>query len=150
MKTKLPNSAWGYVILHVTTLILIKPIAYRKYSTLQLTFGKKPNISHFRTFRYSIYVLITLVQCTKMDPQRWSNINIDYESLSIIKYLKPLTGNIFTAQFADCHFEEIVFLVLWGVGKELEKEITWNTSSFSSFNSQTNQCEVKFQKVKHL
>ena len=26
-----------------------------------------------------------------------------------LRYLEPLTGDVFTAQFADCHFNESVF-----------------------------------------
>ena len=36
----------------------------------------------------------------------------------IIKYLEPLTGDLFTARFVDCQFDEAHFLIL-GVGKTL-------------------------------
>ena len=50
MKTKLPISAWGHVILHAASLVRIKPTAYHKYSPLQLVFWsitKYFSLSHF-------------------------------------------------------------------------------------------------------
>ena len=37
-----------------------------------------------------------------------------FGSPSIIRYLEPLTGDMFTARFADCHFDETVFPSLGG------------------------------------
>ena len=56
MKTKLPISAWGYVIL--AALVRIKPISYYKFSPLQLAFGQGPNIFHLIIFGCVIYVPI--------------------------------------------------------------------------------------------
>ena len=36
-------------------------------------------------------------------------IYVGFESPSIIKHLEPTTGDLFTARFADCHFNELVF-----------------------------------------
>ena len=33
---------------------------------------------------------------------------------SIIRYLEPLTGDVFTAQYVNCHFDEYVFTALQG------------------------------------
>jgi len=49
-----------------------------------------------------------------MVPQRKKEINASYESTSIIHFLEPSIGNHFTARFADCHFDEIVFPLLGG------------------------------------
>jgi hypothetical protein len=49
-----------------------------------------------------------------MRPQRILRIYIDFHSPSIIKYLELLTEDIFTAHFADCQFDEIIFSILWG------------------------------------
>ena len=46
MKTKLPTSAWGHAIMHVTALVRIRPTTYHEYSPSQLVLGKQPNISH--------------------------------------------------------------------------------------------------------
>jgi hypothetical protein len=59
-----------------------------------------------------MYVPIFSPQRTKMRPQRRLRIYIGFHSPSIIKYLEPLTGDIFTARFADCQFDEIIFSIL--------------------------------------
>jgi hypothetical protein len=48
-------------------------------------------------------------------------IYIGFHSPSIIKYLEPLTGDIFTAHFADCQFDETIFPILRGKKEKLEK-----------------------------
>ena len=45
-------------------------------------------------------------------PQRRIEIYAGFDSPSIIKYLEPMTGDVFRARFADCHFNETVFLQL--------------------------------------
>ena len=45
----------------------------------------------------------------KIGPQRRMGIYVGYDSLLIIRYLEPLTGDLFTAHFVDCYFYEIVF-----------------------------------------
>lgn len=41
-------------------------------------------------------------------------IYVSYESLLIIKYLEPLTDDLFTVLFADCIFYETHFSALGG------------------------------------
>ena len=53
-----------------------------------------------------------------MGPQRKLGIYVDFNSPSIIKYLEPSTGDVFTARFADCQFDETIFPIL---GEEKEK-----------------------------
>ncbi|KAJ9556934.1 hypothetical protein OSB04_011548 [Centaurea solstitialis] len=69
MKSKLPDSAWGYAILRTATLIRIRPTSYNASSHLKTVFGQKPNISHLRIFDCALYVLIAPPQRTKMGPQ---------------------------------------------------------------------------------
>jgi hypothetical protein len=66
MKTKLSIFAWGHAILHVASLVRIKPTTYKKYFPLQLAFGQLPNIFHFYIFGCVVYVSIVLPQHTKM------------------------------------------------------------------------------------
>ena len=83
-----------------------------------------------------------------MGPQRRLGIYIGYESPSIIKYLEPLTGDVFTARFVDCHFDESIFPTLGGENgkmKMLKKEITWNAQSLNPFDPRTRQCELEVQ-----
>jgi hypothetical protein len=61
-----------------------------------------------------------------MRPQRRLGIYVGYESPSIIRYLEPLTVDVFQARFADCHFDETNFPTLGGENKPLENEITWH------------------------
>lgn len=51
-------------------------------------------------------MLIAPPQRTKIGPQCHLEIYVGFHSSSIIGYLKPLMGDVFTAQFADCHFDE--------------------------------------------
>ena len=104
MRCKLLISAWGHAILHAATLTRIMPTIYHTCSPLQLVFGKESNISHLRIFGCAMYVLISLPQLNKMGPQRIVGIYVGYESPSIVKYLEPTTGDLFTAHFADCNF----------------------------------------------
>ena len=76
--------------------------------------GKQPNISHLRIFGCVIYVPIAPTQRTKMGSQRRLRIYVGFDSPSIIRYLEPLTGDVFTVRFADCHFNESVFPSLGG------------------------------------
>jgi hypothetical protein len=78
-----------------------------------------------------VYVPISPPQRTKMRPQRGMRIYIGFHSSSIIKYLEPLTGDVSTARFADCQFDEIIFSILGGEKEKLEKQVTWNASSIS-------------------
>ena len=105
--------------------------------------GQEPNVSYLRIFGCAVYVPIAPPQRTKMGPQRRLGIYVGYESPSIIKYLEPLTGDSFTARFADCHFDESDFPILGGENKQLGKEISWNELSLSHFDPRTKQCELE-------
>ena len=68
MKSKLPVSTWGHAILHVASLVRIRPTTYHKFSPLQLVLGRQPNIFHLRTFGCAEYVPIAPPQRIKMGP----------------------------------------------------------------------------------
>jgi hypothetical protein len=150
MKSKLPISCWGHAILHAAALIRIRPTSYNKTSPLQLVFGHIPNISHIRIFGCAVYVPIAPPQRTKLGPQRRLGIYVGFESPSIIKYLEPMTGDLFTARFADCHFDESIFPTLGGVNNQLGKDISWNELSLSHYDPRTKECELNVQKIIHL
>ena len=64
-----------------------------------------------------------------MGPQRRIGIYVGYESPSIIKYLEPLTSNLFIGRFADCIFYEAHFPALGEDSLKLQnecREISWN------------------------
>ena len=96
-----------------------------------------------RIFGCAVYVLIAPPQCTKIGPQRRLGIYVKFDSPSIIKYLEPLTGDVFTARFDDCHFNKTNFLTLEEGIKKLEKEITWNVSLLSHLDLHIDQCEFE-------
>jgi hypothetical protein len=52
-----------------------------------------------------------------MDPHRKMGIYVGYHSLSIIKYLELITGDLFTTWYADCIFNEDHFPTL---GREFQ------------------------------
>ena len=99
-----------------------------------------------------VYVPIAPSQSTKMGPQKRLGIYVSYESTSIIKYLEPLTEDLFTAHFADCHFNESEFPALTRGTKELEiqSKISWSELSLFHLDPRTKQCELEVQKIFHL
>ena len=75
-----------------------------------------------------------------------------YDSPSIIRYLEPSTGDVFTTRFVDCHFNENLFPLLGGEKSvpEEQREITLNASVMSHFDPRTNQSELEVQRIIHL
>ncbi|KAJ0557827.1 putative RNA-directed DNA polymerase [Helianthus annuus] len=150
MRCKLPYSAWGHAILHVAALIRLRPTADHEYSPLQLVSGREPSLSHLRIFGCAVYVPIPPPQRTTMGPQRRLGIYIGFNSPTIIKYLEPMTGDMFTARYADCHFDETIFPVLGG-DKDKERlvtqEITWNASSLSNLDPEVVNVNMKSKRL---
>ena len=85
-----------------------------------------------------------------MGPQRRLGIYIGYDSPSIIRYLEPMTGDMFTARFADCHFDESNFPTLGGVQEQPKKELAWNATSLDIFDPRTKHCDLEVQRIVHL
>ena len=152
MKSKLPVSAWGHAILHVASLVRIRPTAYHKFSPLQLVLGQQPNIFHLCTFGCAVYVPITPLQRTMMGPQRGLGIYTGFDDPFIIRYLEHLIGDVFMAHFEDCHFNETIFPPLGGEKSlpEAQCEITWNVLMLSHLDPRTNQCELEVQRIIYL
>ncbi|KAK9133229.1 hypothetical protein Scep_012757 [Stephania cephalantha] len=153
MRTKLSTSVWGHAVLHAASIIRYRPTAYHEHSPIQLVLGQQPNISHLRIFGCAVYVPIPPPNRTKMGPQRKLGIYVGFNSSSIIRYLEPLTGDLFTCTFLDCHFDEAIFPPLGGDKKPIQKEwreIAWNASTLSHYDPRTNQCELEVQKIIHL
>ncbi|XP_019264259.1 PREDICTED: uncharacterized protein LOC109241891 [Nicotiana attenuata] len=61
-----------------------------------------------------------------------------------------MTGDLFTARFADCHSDESVYPILRGENKKLQKEIDWNALSLSHLDPRTKQCKHEVQKIIYL
>jgi hypothetical protein len=79
-----------------------------------------------------------------MGPHRKLEIYVGYSSPSIIKYLEPLTGDLFTTQFADSIFNEDHFPVLGGELYEKEcQEIDWNAEGISFSDPRTTEAKLQ-------
>ena len=100
--------------MHVANLVRIRPTSYYEHSPSQLVLGKQPNNSHLQIFGYAVYVPIAPTHRSKMGLQRRLGIHVGFDSLSIIRYLEPLTRDVFGARFTNCHFNENVFPPLGG------------------------------------
>jgi hypothetical protein len=69
-------------------------------------------------------------------------IYVGYSFPSIIKYLEPLTGDLFTARFAECIFNEDHFSALGGELYQNEcKEVNWNAEGISFTDPRTTETE---------
>nr|GEY39780.1 retrovirus-related Pol polyprotein from transposon TNT 1-94 [Tanacetum cinerariifolium] len=71
---------------------------------------------------------------------------IDYEEtyspvMDAIRYVEPLTGDVFTARFVDYHFNEAIFPSLGGEKKTHEKDVSWSEPSLLYLNPRTKQSE---------
>jgi len=110
----LPTSCWGHAVLHAAELIQLRPTAYHATTTLQLVHGNPPSISHLWKFGCATYIPISPPKRTTMGPHRKLGIYVGYKSPLFIKYLEPTTRDLFTAQYADCIFNEDHFPALGG------------------------------------
>ena len=115
-----------------------------------MVFVHETNIAHLRIFGCVVYVPVAPPQRTKMGPQRRLGIYVGSDSPSIIRYLEPLTGDLFTARFADYRFDETNFPQLGGEKNKLKSEIAWKVSSLSHFDPRSPVCEQEVQKIIHL
>ena len=71
-----------------------------------------------------------------------------YSSPSIIKYLEPLTGDLFTDRFADCIFNEVHFPILEGELYQKEcQEIDWNAEGIPFSDPCTTETELQIQRI---
>ena len=110
----LPMTCWGHAVLHAADLIQLRPTAYHTSSPLQMVRGDPPSISHMRKFGCAVYVPISPPKRTSMGAHMKMGIYVGYLSSSIIKYLEPLIGDLLTARYADCIFNEEHFPALEG------------------------------------
>ena len=114
LKSKLPLSACEHAIIHAANLIHLRPITNQNLSPLQLVLGYQPNISHLCVFGCAVYVPLAPTHRTKLGPQRRLSIYVGFQSSSIINYIEPLIGEVFTTRYAYCHFNKDVFSPLGG------------------------------------
>jgi hypothetical protein len=77
---------------------------------------------------------------------------VGYHSPLIIKYLEPLTGDLFTVWYTDCIFNEDHFPTL---GRDYKyhsecQEINWDDKYIISSDPRTNEIELQVQKIINL
>jgi hypothetical protein len=87
-----------------------------------------------------------------MGSHRKLGIYVGYYSPSIIKYVEPLTGNLFIAQYTDCIFNEDHFTTLGGdyrYNSECQ-EINWDDKSIISSDPCTKETKLQVQKIINL
>ena len=119
---------------------------------MQLAFGVPLKISHLRVFGCAVYVPIAPPNRTKIGPQRHLGIYVGFDTPTIIRYLEPLTGDVFKARMEDCEFDEKHYPNL---GKTPQKsgvspEITWSNPKLGHFDPRTRQCDEEILKIIHL
>jgi hypothetical protein len=87
-----------------------------------------------------------------MGPHRKLGIYMGYQSPSIIEYLEPLTGDLFTARYADCIFREDHFSALGGeiIPHKQCQEINWDAIAISNHDPHTSESELQVQKIINL
>ena len=87
-----------------------------------------------------------------MGPHRKLGIYVGYKSPSIIKYLEPLTRDLFTARHADCIFNEEYFPALGGDFKYQKEcpKIDWNAHAISFSDPRIHEIELQVRKIINL
>jgi hypothetical protein len=87
-----------------------------------------------------------------MGPHRRIGIYMRFQSPSILKYLEPLTDDLFMAQFTDCIFNEDHFLGLWGDNKFINdgRKINWDDKYILSSDPRTKEIRLQIQKILKL
>jgi hypothetical protein len=143
---------WGHAVLHTADLVQLIPTAYHTTSPLQLVHGDQPSISYLRKFGCVVYTPISPPKRTSMDPHKRMGIYMGYQSPSILKYLEPLAGDLFTVRFADCIFNEDHFLTLGGDNKFINdgQKINWDNKYILSSDPRTKETELQVKKMVEL
>ena len=91
-----------------------------------------------------------------MGPQCRLGIYVGFNSPSIIRFLEPTTGDLFTTRFADCHFNETMFPSIGTPKIEMAakqkpvKVFSWNEKNLSQFDPRTPEYENEVQRIIHL
>jgi hypothetical protein len=72
---------------------------------------------------------------------------VGFQSLSILKYLEPLTGELFMACFSNCIFNEDQFSALGGDNKFINdgRKIVWDDKTILSSDPRTKEIDLQVQ-----
>ena len=91
-----------------------------------------------------------------MGPQLRLGIYVGFNSPSIIRFLEPTSGDLFTARFVDYHFNETMFpsirtpKIEMAAKQKPVKVFSWNEKNLSQFDPRTPECENEVQRIIHL
>jgi hypothetical protein len=79
-------------------------------------------------------------------------IDMGFQSSSTLKYLEPLTGDLFTTRFTDCIFNDDHFPTLGGDNKFINDgwDIDWDDKFILSSDPHTKETELQAQKILEL
>jgi hypothetical protein len=138
MRSNLPISCWGHAVLHAADLVQLRPSTHNQESPIRILNGYIPSVSHLKCFGSAVYVPIPQAKRKKFEPLRQLGIYIGFISPSIIRYLDPSTGNVFTAHTSMCEYDESIFPTLINQEASQRKE---PTSIFHPSNSLTKDCD---------
>ena len=139
----------GQAVLHAAKLINFRPLAYNIHSHVQLAQGSAPIISHLYRFGCQVYVPIAPPQRSAKGPLRKSGIYVGYATMSIIRYLDPMTSECHTARFADC-IDEDLFSTLGGDNQPLDdksREITCQVTEIHAHDPRTVDTNKQVQTI---
>jgi transposase InsO family protein len=156
LHSHLPASCWGHAILHAGYLHNLRPKVNTNLSPYELLFGFPPRLDHLRVFGCAVYVPVPPPNRSKFGPQRQLGIYVGCVSPSIIRYLAPASGELFTARFADCIFDESKFPSLGGEDKHKntlkrsEPSFDWPNSQALPLDPKTAELNLSVQKILDL
>jgi hypothetical protein len=105
-----------------------------------------------RKFGCAVYAPISPPQRITVGPNRKMSIYVGYHSPSIIKYLEPMTVDLFMAQYTGWIFNEDQFPVLGGEFQNNSEcqEINWDDKPMISTDPRTQETELHVQKIINL
>jgi hypothetical protein len=148
----LPTSCWGHAVLHAADRVQLCLTTYHTTFPLQHVRLDQPSISQLWKFSCAVYTPISPPKRTSMGPHRKLGIYVGFQYPSILKYLEPLMGDLFTARFVDCIFNEDHFLALGGDNKFIDdsREIDWDDKSILSSDPRKKEIELQVQKILEL
>ena len=112
LHAKMPSNLWGHAVLHAASLLKLRPTLLNTQTPQELLSGRAPDISHLRVFGCQVWVPIPDPHRHTIGAHRQEGVYVGFDSPSIIRYLDPLTTNLYKARFLNCRFIETRFPTL--------------------------------------
>jgi hypothetical protein len=112
LHANMPSSLWGHAVLHAASLLKLRPTLLNTQTPQELLSGRPPDVSHIRVFGCQVWVPLPEPRRHTIGAHRQEGVYVGFDSPSIIRYLDPLTCNLYKARFANCKFIETHFPTL--------------------------------------